>query len=337
MTRFYNQHIKEEYLNEFNNEGTRTVIGHMFTKSKDIEEFYGKDLFDFSDDEIKKVLQATNPLTINTARSNGRYIAGYISWAIEPKGYRTNGNINPIRMKTPDWFEQFIDKSKKLYITEDELEMMNWRGFGGKLVNAQDAVIPFLSFYGVSGHSLSELTNLTKGDIDWDNGILHLKDERHPHRRLKIPENAKETVLNLIKKALSEKEYINKNGQSKGKNPIAKLVENDYVLKTGGSRVDNVGVADKHLIYRRVSTISNFFSLPYLNIKNMEKSGMIALAKNLYLERGKLENEELAIIAEQFGVRKVNMNGYEIYNYTILREFINADNIKELYDINIVE
>jgi integrase len=332
-TRFYNQSVKEEYLNTFDNEGTKTVISYMFAKSKDIEEYYGKDLFDFNDDELAKVMHSINPKTINTATSNGRYITGYISWAIEPKGYRNNGNINPLKMKTSKWYDQFIDKSKKMYITEDELAEMNWKDFGGELVNAQDAVIPYLIFNGVSGHSMSELTNLTKNDIDWDNNILHLRDERHPHRSIKVSD----ICLKLVGKALDENEYHNKNGGSTGKNPVSYLIENDFVLKTAGTRVTNFDAADKHLIYRRISIISDYFNLPYLTSKNIEKSGMIAMAKNLYLERGKLENEELAIIAEQFGVRKVTMNGYELYNYTILRDFINAENIKELYDIDITK
>ena len=43
---------------------------------------------------------------------------------------------------------------------------------------------------------------------------------------------------------------------------------------------------------------------------------MIAFAVNLYYEREKSENGELSIIGEQFGVRKVIINGHEIFNFS---------------------
>ncbi|MEC1780045.1 hypothetical protein [Schinkia azotoformans] len=314
---FFNEETKELFLGNFNEE-SRNTYSYVFRNSKEMEELIEKDVYDFTINQIGKLLESLKLSTSNAAKTYGRVISSYINWAIENN---LKSEPNPLKHIGNEWFEQFVNKIK-LFITEKELIDIE-----EKLVNYQDKVIMRLIFEGVSGYSLSELVNLTKEDIKGN--TLRLIDEKSGERYLEVSDRA----IKFIEKAIDETIYYNKNGTSEGRRSTAPLSQNDYVIKMTLLRSDQDSnkKSDKHLIYRRLSTISELFSLEYLTSKSLERSGMIKMGKDLLEKDGKLENEQLAKIAERFAVKKVIINGYETYNYFMLREFINIENIEDLY------
>ena len=321
--KIYNEEIKMDFLKGYE-EDTAKTYQYALVKAADTERLFEKDLYDFSLADIRKVMFDINPNTINHAISIGSIFKTYINWAIE-NGYRMS-NINPLDLVQPSWYEQFIDKTKKLYISEEELDYII-----SNLVNAQDAVILQLLFLGVRGYKSSEILNLKKDDIDWENGILHLRDDRKGERELVLPEESREKILRLLRQALNETEYQKRNGESKALNPILKLIESDHVVRNAVTRTE--GSADEHLVYRRITTIKEIFNFPFINPINIERSGMIKLAKDIYLRDGKLENEQLKEVAKYFNIEPRIINGKETYNYVNLRQYLNLDVIKSLYDI----
>jgi site-specific recombinase XerC len=322
LKKLYNENIKIEYLMCIP-ENRRTVYKYALCRSYDTEDVVGKDLFEFNTNEIKDALINADHSTFNSIKLTLHVFEDYINWAI--KSGKTQSNINPILSIKNDELKTYLSKKKILFSKYEIQDMQK------KMVNAQDKVILQLLFEGVNGHGLSELLNLTQSDVDQANQILKLNDDKYGKRSVKVSEKC----LTFVMEALNQTHYQNKNGTSMGNNPELPLVKNNYVLRTATTRVQNFKRADKHLIYRRISTIADFFGYKYLTAKNIEKSGMIAFAVVLYLERKKLDNLELSIIGNQFGVRKVVMNGHEIFNFSLLKEFINATTIFDLYNINI--
>jgi integrase len=324
----YEEDIKEEYLETLPKE-TADVYRFGLYRSSDTEDVIGKNLYNFSTDEIKSVLIDANHSTFNSIRLTLNVIESYIKWAIETG--KVNSNINPAKTIKNDELNTYLTNKKILFSEEEIKSLMS------EMVNAQDRIIFQLIFFeGINGYEHSEILNLTKSDINWTNRTLHLKDDKHGERDVRVSEE----TLNLIEKAIEQTHYQNKNGEATGKTPELPLMENDYVLRTSATRDENLGKADKHLIYRRISAMkdnlaSTNHNLKYLTAKSIEKSGMISYAVKLYMENSKLENEELKAVAKKFGVRKVTMNSYKIYNYSILKQFINADTIMDLYNINI--
>lgn len=316
--RLYNEELKNRYLSNFENEQTRTTISYILYKAAPIEEVLKKDLHEMSLEDISSVLKNTDPMNKNVATTNGRIISGYITWAKE-NGY--SSNINPMQRADSSFYESLV-YNKKLYISEDELNEIT-----SKLHNPQDQVIIQLIFEGVNGYQSSELLNLQKQDVNFDTGELQLTDDRAGQRAIKVSDRA----LAIIDKALSQTEYYLKNGESQ-RNP-SPLVSNDYVVKTVARRSENLGKADRHAVYRKITMISEIFDLPYLTAKNIEKSGMIKMAKDLYVRDGELEKDQLWEIADHFAVSKMKMPTYETYNTTLLREFISMDNIRQMYNV----
>ena len=326
----YNEEVKETFLQYLiDEEGYKDETVHVFRfvfyKSYDVEDILQKDMYDFNMSELKQVLLNANKSTLNSVRAFASMMKKYIDWAIRTG--LTNSNINPMDMFTTKDFEECIDKSKKLFISEDELIEIE-----DKLVNYQDKVILRLLFEGANGYEVSELINLKKYDVDYTNKLLRLYDDKNGERFITVSDRC----LDIIEKAINEKVYYARNGEKESKHGKSEYpyYETDHIIKnvlTGRTR----GEADKNVIYRRMYMIKELFDMPYLTIKNVWRSGMIKMAVDLYKEEGELTNKQLAKIAEQFGLGKIINNDHEIYNFHAMRQFINRDNILDLYGIDI--
>ena len=314
----YNNEIKEEYLNSFKNESTRHVYKNIFVKTLEIEKQEGKDLYAFNLEELKDVLYTLNCTTSSSIRTYGTGLTSYLTWAIN-KGLR--GNINPLLMFPNNWFENFVDRSKKLYFSESEIN-----NIVDNLVNFQDAAIIQMLFEGVSGHELSELLNLKKNDVKEGN-ILILRDQDKV-RELKVSDKC----IRLIDSAIREKIYRAKNGTAQGKKTEYTLTESQFVLRQNVIKNNIEGRADRHLIYRRLTTVSEFFNYKHLNAKNISRSGMIKTAKDLYERDGKLDKEQIDEIVEKFNLNMIKgYNNTVSPNYHQISQYVNKENIEALY------
>lgn len=322
MSEMYNEEIKQEFLSQYP-ENTQQTYSYVFIRSNNSEEILKRDLFTFSAEEIISVIKDANHTTINSIRHTWNIISNYIDWAVR---YRES-NINPAKNISMDELRGCLDKSKKLYLTEEELIDLE-----NSAANAQDIIAPRLMFEGVGGTGLSEICNLHYSNIGWNNNIIKLKDDKNGERELKVSDRC----ISLIKSAYEQSVYLKGNGQSKALNPESLLQESDYILRNiQTSLTKNINGIDRHTIYRRITTLSEYYSLPFMTPKNIEKSGMIKMANDLYKEHGKLDNEELELVAERFNVRKVKIAGMEKYNFQTLKEYVNIENIKELYEDNL--
>lgn len=319
MGNFYNPEIKEEFL-QSKAEDSRSTYSHVFKKSEALEELVEKDLFNFSLNQIGAVMESLELASYSAARTYGRVISSYLNWAFD-KGYRKEEN--ELKEIGNIWFDKYAT-NLKLYLSEDELFEVE-----EQLVNYQDKVLLRLLFEGVNGFDSSELLNLRYENVNFETGQLLLKDDRHGERSISVSN----TAIKYIEKALEEETYYNKNGTATGRRTTSTLEDSPYVIKATVSkaRVNPNERAEKHTIYRRLTVISDLFEITFLTAKNLEKSGMIKMGKDLYLEHGKLDKPQLKQIAEHFGMRKTVMNGYEVFNYTVLRQFVHLGNIEELY------
>ncbi|MCM3161021.1 site-specific integrase [Metabacillus litoralis] len=313
--KIFNEELKLKFLSEYESEKTRSIYNYLFLKSGDLEDVMNIDLSQFNLKQIEKLLKEIKPLTINVARSNGRIISAYINWAVKV-GIRNNPN--PLKEVGNEWFDQFVDKESKLYLSSEDID-----GLEKQLVNAQDAVILYLIFEGVFGEALSELLNLSINDIDFDNNVLFLQDDFSNKRELKVTSQC----IRIIRQAMSEKEYHGRNGEGR----TVKLVDNEFIIRSADTRSTSPGKANRHLVYRRITTVSEHFDYPYLTAKSIQKSGMIKMGRDLFIKHGTLGKDQLYEIAKRFNVNTIKVKEYEYYNSTLLSSFVNLENINDLY------
>lgn len=320
MNEFYNEAIKNKYLESVDNEGTKNLIRYLFYKSKGVEENLQMDMYNFSIDHIKEVMKNINTKAIETSQSNLSFIRTYINWCII-HGYREN-NINPLDGIDSEWHKQFVNENIKQFLSKQEIDEII-----SNLVNYQDKVIIKLLFEGVYGYESSELRNLKLSNI-YANGKSTLHDDKKGKRPFKFDEE----TIELIKKANDEQRYRNKNGQSLGKAPTSELLPSAYVLKNANKSrsIDNERISQPVLM-KRVKMISEVFELPDITPKSIWRSGQLYKAYLSYINTGKINYDE---IGERFALSKVVNNGYEYYNVSYLeKNYLNMDTISVLYDI----
>lgn len=320
MDKIYNPEIKEKFLMSYDNEDTRKTIRRVFNKSHVAEDLLEKDLYDFNESEISKVMKSLNPHSLSVSKSIGGYISAYISWAIK-NGFRKN-NLNPMDGLDDNFYKQFIDTSKKIHWSEDEfLDLVK------KLYNPQDQALLTLIFNGIMGEDFVELKELKKDDVNWKDNEVYIKRR---DEKIKIPDYCMEFLDGAVK----QKTYYIMEGN--GEYREHELFDSDYVFRNMVSkRINHPKQLTTAMIYNRFRVIKEYFDLEYFTPNAIKQSGMIKMAVDLWKERGKLTKEEFALIGQRFNLNKINIDNYEYYNKSMMKMYINEENIRNLYGLNV--
>lgn len=319
--KLYNEDVKLEYLSTFESEDVRQLIYFLFLKSKSAEEFYQKDLFSFNLNQIDDVMININPSTLNSVANNKSRINNYIRWAIK-NGRRMN-NLNPLQGTGEDWAIKFIDKTTKRHLSTTELYDLT-----ENLYNAQDRALIQCIFEGISGRGMSELLSMNFNNIDWITNEVRVRDSKTDEfRTVKVSGRCME----LIKSAYTQGFYLSEDTET-----TKELVDHmDYIFKNIKWRsTKNLRVSRGNLV-RRLDTIRRKYELDEFSVVTISESGRIAMAAKLLETHGELTKEEFALIGDQFNITKTANNNYEYYNTTVMRNYINQENLKKLYGIDV--
>ncbi|MCK1981982.1 MULTISPECIES: phage lytic cycle repressor MrpR family protein [Peribacillus] len=318
---FYNEKIKKNFI-EHKNDSYKGLYRNIFNVSNPMEKELEKDLYDFTLDNLGDLMKRLSPTTINSSRNRYYRIFDYIDSHKTLRGDKSN----PFLSVEPNWNEQFVDKTKRVFFTEKEFDdLIN------KCVNAQDAVVFRLLFEGVWGQSgYSELLNIKAEDIDWENNSLYLNDGKG-ERNLSISDKC----IDLLKKAIDEKVYYFKNGESIGYRNKDKLVLNNYVIRGVDPGSRNKEKRDRFLITRRIDTIfKETFSYPNITPHSLRYSGMLKAAIDIsatnHIPVKEFNNKDhWSQVAERFNVKPYEKNGYKIYKG--VTDNINGELVKDIY------
>lgn len=313
--KFYNEELKLKFLDNYDDESQLTYA-YILSKATRTEEYFKKDLCTFNDEEISYVLHEISPLNIISSVRYGGVIRQYIDFGIS-NGYRT-GNINPLTGLTREWYKQFIGK-KKIHITEDELN-----DIAKELINAQDILPLYLAFEGIVGENMEEQTTLTLDSIVGDNILSVHEIDKEP--RLVV---VSDKCMQLVKDAAKEKSYRLKNGISSARKTQDDLPNNGYVLRVGvrNNVSDEKAPISKFVLFRRLRMIKKLFNLPNTTFNNIKQSGMIKMAVDIYLQKGKIERSDLDKIQHKFNASY----------FQAVTNVVNRDVILNLYGIDINE
>lgn len=317
---YYNFNVKIAFLNTISAD-LQKQFERYFERSKLLEEKLGRDLYDFTLDEISSLIYSLNPTTLNSAQTIKSNLGSYISWAIE--NGLVNNNLNIIKKMDIKWLKQFTEDVNLMLFSEKQINEIT-----DKLVNYQDKVVVQLVFEGVLGHEASEILNLSRKSVDWNSGRLKLKCDKNGYRDVYVSDRC----LHFIEKALLEKEYVKGNGMTDARNPILPLMNEDYVVRRVGTNV-KTKPADKNMIYRKFSMIRKYlgdmvdFDITYFKVKEVYDSGLLRVAKDVYMENNKkFTGKELRESLSRFGYPITKGMSYTRISYKI-----NEKTIQEFY------
>lgn len=330
MDKLYNKDIKERYLNEqySDNQDSQTTVRYLFQKAELIEDVLQKDLYNFNMLEIGKIIQNANPHSSYVAKSYTRFLSKYISWAIKT-GLRDN-NIHPLRGTDTSWSTQFVNKSKKIHYSEEEF----YEDIVEKLPNAQDQAYISLIFDGILGKESSEIRFLeceNVKSISNEITVMEIFDGEFSTRTLKVSDK---TMKYLI--AAQEQEIYYNYQIETGEFIEKELLPSKYVFKNVKSPRATVELpVSQHVLYSRMSNIKTYLDLEYLTPHSIRQSGMLFMSVEMYIRDKKLGYDQLAEVGERYKFSKLYNNGFSYINTSLMKEFVNSDNIKELYGIDL--
>ncbi|WP_147384457.1 integrase [Paenibacillus sp. 1011MAR3C5] len=313
--KMYNAEVKREYISS-HKKGTQKNLERIFKITQVFESDMDKELFTFTREELRKLFFTFMASTPSASKSTVQYVSGYIDWAIDEEYY--NG-INPLETVDVRWKEQFVVKPEKNYWTDSEIkEMVNG------IVSAQVAIVFYAPFIGIKGTENSEIVNLKKSDIDDETMTARLVDLDKSVRTVQVDHE----FIRLCHQAMKEEEFIKSNGNpEKGiKSETAHLISNEFIVRSVDIGVKNTQEADGMVVYRRYSTVAEYFNEPKLNPTSIMYSGMLAKAKQL-LMNGNLDKVGYKEIALQFNFNETTLRRYK-------DDFLNERTIRELYEIS---
>jgi integrase len=314
---FFNESHKEMYLKDLS-EKTYTSYARVLKRARYVEEQLGKDLYNFNVSEIEQLLKFMAPGSYSVSSGNINVIRYYIRWAIQ-QDLRVD-NINPLDSVISDEFiNKFIDTTNKKLFTEEEINNI----IGG-LQSFQDAAIIQCLFEGIMGHEYSEILNILKDDIDRDSTKLEVRNSPSSGPMERRVAEVSPKLMNLLYSAANEKEYLKFNGMSNSKAQRIELIENEYVFRSVKLRVVNYERASNHLVLRRIKSIREWYGYPHLTATGIKNSGMLKMARDLYVVNKTLTRDDIVKICRRFGAN-------EIATTRLTKDFLNVDTIRSLY------
>ncbi|PZT57429.1 hypothetical protein [Paenibacillus silvae] len=327
---FYNEEQKNRYLKDFS-AATKSSYSRVFKRAAIMEQNLNKDLYDFNLTEISEFLYMLGATKISSVRHTGSVIKNYIGWAID-QDLRID-NINPLDAVTSfEWYTQFAtDNSSTLFSEEDIGNVVDG------CLNFQDKAIVQAVFEGIMGRQNSEIINMKMEhirEIDNEYRITLYDNTRNGQEIREIP--ISNFLYNILRIANREDKHIKFNGILKTniKSDTNKLMDNDYIIRSILSTKVKQGTeepASIYLVQSRLTKIAEWNNLPQLTVMNIRNSGMLKMARDLYLKHGKLETEEYAEIFTRYNIKKDKFGQWQCGPMKV--EFLNIPTIKSIYNL----
>jgi len=327
--KLYNEEVKQKYLERFSNEDTRGVYTRLFQRSRETEEKLGKDIYNFSDNEMEDFLRNTlRPKTKESARTYCNVLANYVQWAIDNSHITGVTHFNNPLKRRQEYFFEFVP-DLKLYISKTEKMAIM-----ATLLNKQDSFIIDALWEGIQGRQLSELVNLRLEDVRKHEGVILLRDDNGIVTRKLVytPEEVLEsTIFDNAVLANKEKSYYKNNGVIDHDSNISEtfaLPFSDYVLKSavtnsknnkGGEKVSYYTIYNRLEMIRRLEGMEEYADA--LTTVNIVRSGMIHMASKLYQRDGEIGTKQIKEICARYNLK---------YKWS-LKDFLNVDMVKSLY------
>lgn len=315
----YNETVKNDYLKQFTTD-TQEVYKRIFKNSEVLEDLNKKDLYSFEDELLEKlILEYIKPKTKQSARTYCSIMSNYIDWAIHNNYRKTS---NPLK-GNQEYFYSFVDDQNNLYFAKSELDDIVFT-----LMNAQDSFIIQGLFYGIQGSQVSELTNLTRKQVDEainNDNIIVLVDGKGKERAIKLDK----ATLELAKMAHKEPEYYKKNGAvdySENIKEVVALPKSDYILKPTATNKDGEGRKISHFtVYNRLEMLKSLEEFEEykdaFTTKNIVRSGMLYEAKKILDSGRELDRWSIEEICEKYGIK---------FRWS-LKDFLNEETVREVY------
>lgn len=306
----YNQDLKNKFLDKYTT-STKRFYRYIFQISSELENEFGKDIFEFNSLEIENLLNCYKNGSVEAVSSNVTVLKKYIDFAIE----QGLSKINYLNNLTG-----YDDLKKYVNINMSNKRILSFKqvwDIVDMCYNAQDAICILLPFYGVKGESNEEISNLKKSDVDFINKKLKLTRNNNSIRYIDIDDK----LISIIYKAISEEEYAKNNGNINPdlKSSYFNIYENDYVVRAATNK-NNLPIQSIN-INARIKRIGRLWGNSYITPTSLWYSGFYHRYLQAKSKKGVLAKDDYLKICDEFGYDKS-------YSWKIIKKVEGFESLK---------
>lgn len=271
----YNKDTKAWYLRDSEEsfaQSTKKSFDSLFRKTAPFEAELSKDICNFSTEEIYDMLKRFNSSSTNSLEKYCRLLSLYVQWCNQ-QGMVTDSQNHFLEIKT----EQLRNctnaiKRQKKYI--DRNTILGWC----EQVQPMDNMVLLCLFEGILGSEFEEVRNLRMRDFK-DDGYVDLSNGKRKRYSPELKECARKSMLTGY--------YVRKNWKKVDKEyPVYSSYDDGCYKITEGSEWDANDFMIKKRLYVQVSSILNDLEVPYMNMSDIQLSGLAYSLKERARELG---------------------------------------------------
>lgn len=274
-------------------------LNSLFETCAAFEEEFDKDLCNFSTEEAEIMLKAMDFKSVASFMVAKTHLKQYVDWCIEQ---RVDGcGENPFDKITIDEAPRFINKAYLKARIVPRKEVLRWCS---QVPNASDCVVLLGLFEGIRGKDFCELTEMKRGDVDFDSKMIRLQGREKPFE-------ASTVLISYIETSIETSVYNATTGEL---NRQIQLAPSDKVIK------DQPNIAKGEVtsfrrgrrIYTRLSRLFDFLGVgEWMTAKAIFDSGIIHMIRTESKKLGITCDEYLAHFRSEVNDRyNVNLDVY---------------------------
>ncbi len=264
----YNEKQKQRYL-ETLVDSTRKWYENIFETSQTIENFYDKDLYDFTEQQGLTFFSLLNSSSVESLGSICSRIISYVDWALSQN--LVYDGVNHFRQITKEERDKCLSiKKMDKYLTEEELNKIV-----ASIPDYTDKFLVLAPWYSIGSRIKEELLYVSDRDIK---GLtLTLRDENfNPTREIQIDQNYKDIITIATNMYISLEDSRNK------------TLIGDFAWKTRSNGNSDLSVAAR--MNGKFSRLTQKYAKKYgfvLNYNVVRFSAMLHHVKKLAIIKNK--------------------------------------------------
>lgn len=260
---YYNKQAKEWYLRDVSpsfTASTKKSFESLFRKTVPFEVELNKDVCNFSTEEIYDMFKRFNSSSINSLQKYCRLLVLYVQWCNQ-QGMVVDSQNHFLEIK-PDQLQNCTNviKREKKYV--DRETIIAWC----KQLQSMDAMVLLCLFEGILGNDFEEIYNLRIRDFKED-GYVDLNNGKRKRYSAELKEYARQSMVAGY--------YIGKNWKGVPRQyPVYSAYDDGCYKISEGSEWNAKDFMIKKRLYVQISSIFNDLKVSYINLSDIQLSGL---------------------------------------------------------------
>lgn len=253
----YNKDNKERFISNIDiKQFPENYWNNLFGKAAEVEEMYGKDLFNFTKKEILSFYKYLDSKSLDYLMVTNFNLIKYAQWALQ-ETLIIDGQNHFVELVN----EELADCVNKLGVDESIVTKEQFEEMLNKIHSVRDKFIMRAIFEGIKGTKYCEIINANINDINLKNKTIKLCTGRTV--------NISNDLIRVAEEAVAETSYISPNGREY-------ILYGDYGIICKNVRPNMSEANQFNIINKTVRNILNKIGASrYITINSIYTSGLI--------------------------------------------------------------